>query len=886
MADSDLTTENYSNTLSSSDEDLEVLSATMCYSNIVKIPSLDSRIQPLCNMFIYDSNYSIEEEFIYRCKKGIVSPNQVKERYKVIFFSTDFNTQEVTDIISNLNPRAFSRLFVFVFEVMDNDLRETGKLIQGALLKFSITRPLLLQVTSEAQMTSNFYAKHENSHEFYLMDIEPSENEISLNDFKSVLQLYINAKLEPFLLTHCYRKILNIPLAVRFLKLPARILPLRELTLECLRFGNKKNLMDILDVPFEENGSILCKKSESFITSPFVEYHSEGNNSSLLIAIEYENESVTDYLMTNCAHLFSFEQQLEVTSYALENHKLDLLCDLLEFCDYPFPPGVENYSHERLSKIVKERKKFHKSVNDSNLIDIYEFIFKSKLKIVYNTKNESALRTALRSKNFLIFYELKSIFFHDNDIQKILDNLEDHEKEEIECLAQNQMKLDSNPLRTPEILFKISRIYNVKKHGNHITELNEKIKKWFLDIYETSKFLDVCVQSDNLDVLFDFDSDSVSELFRLRNLKKKLNFFFKLVNFSTSSSGKDRIIIGAKPRIEHEDKNIEGILAYELCRYAMRMVFENNGEPYFESDLELPKLYSKIVENFQEVKLIGSCNNSEALAFQNCLTNNLRTKLIPALAYVCAAYKDEPDKIEELRNTYADVFDFYKDYVVPELESFSQVHKYNMKFLNDLAGRHPSNSNMKLEVESSEDLCNLMQKKENLVIASNIPEILFVNICKYLQQHRRDKFCKYYVCTRAENFDDPAFVTKFLNISKYFFYVTVIIDCTLESPEKFSKVQFTENIKLIFVTQDQTKENSKIPNTNKAEQNYDWNSFTTDSQNLLTLRKMNFKFMAITRSSIKGGAGKRKDKQEASMDVETINFLLKDVPFTIFGSKV
>jgi len=308
---------------------------------------------------------------------------------------------------------------------------------------------------------------------------------------------------------------------------------LRTLTLSEAFFGSlildvaseytKAEFLATLDSPFDSNGRVLSIRAQQYISDVFSDDDDPENDDSVLLrSIKNRNTEVADYLITYWAHLIQqlpFDHQVRISTASFETCQLDVLCDLLDIADYPFPEGfkVDSVVHARLSKITADRVDFKALIETENYNKINKFIAdNSRLKFIYNHNNNSALTEAINLKKFAVFYYLKSLGCRGENCQDVLQKLSQEEKEQAVKQATTQRKANIKNAKTNinnSILMLSTRslIHNSKISKEQDTEYRKKIIKWYEDIrIITPELIDVAASCEHLKIIFDFESDSVS----------------------------------------------------------------------------------------------------------------------------------------------------------------------------------------------------------------------------------------------------------------------------------------------------------------------------------------------------------------------------------------
>jgi len=67
------------------------------------------------------------------------------------------------------------------------------------------------------------------------------------------------------------------------------------------------------------------------------------------------------------------------------------------------------------------------------------------------------------------------------------------------------------------------------------------------------------------------------------------------------------IFVGAKLSDKKREQQIKGVLAHELCHYVMRLVYENQENPYYKHMIKFAEMFDEIVKTIDK----WSTNQSE-----------------------------------------------------------------------------------------------------------------------------------------------------------------------------------------------------------------------------------------------------------------------------------
>jgi len=487
----------------------------------------------------------IDEKFVLKVIKGSKNVNkEVKDSCKVLHFSSEWNFEEVIAVIKGLDRQEYPQTLIFIIEVTDIKIKnfipqklswlrfqcvkqKSFSKLQKKLVKFGGTRPMIIQLTSVDENLTKIYYKKETSSKFTVIDQQQDKSDKS-NAFPSFLRSFWNVQFnnsenEIFDAVQGFK---NRSLVYRFLQtLPLSDKFFGSLALDAASKGSKSEFLAALNSPFGSEGRILSYRAQKFISDVFREDDDPENDDSVLFrAIKGKNKKVIDYLITYWTHLIQqlpFDHQVKISTTAFETKQLDVLCDLLEIADYPFPKdfgnNLKSCTHKKLCKIVKKRAEFKEAIKDEKYEKIEEFINNNvNLKYVYDPFNLSALTKAINTKKFGVFYYLKSLGFQGEDCDKILHQLDEKEKTEAIKQATEQRKKNVNKAlpnvhKSVHKLCMQSLIHNRKINKEQEAVCRQRIMKWFTDIHKIApEMLDVAASCNDLKIVFDFESKSVS----------------------------------------------------------------------------------------------------------------------------------------------------------------------------------------------------------------------------------------------------------------------------------------------------------------------------------------------------------------------------------------
>jgi len=490
---------------------------------------------------------------------------------KVLKFLSNFSFEDILSKICKLDSQQCGHLFIFTIEVEELSKLKINDL-QKCLQKFSETRLIILQIKINKENVTKIYIKRENSN---FQEVgQSSRNDQSFKDFPTFLQLFLTSKVTNFegLMLEKLPTIKDSQHIIRFL----RVLKLskefyKQLVLKCAAGGSKIDLLAAIEAPFEGDGRMLNCEAENWIKHTITvkkgsnshQNNQKSDQAVLLAAVASQNVEVLDYLISYCGPLIQqlpYKHQVQVSTTAYDAKQYDVLCDLVELCDFPFPENFkpDPTENERFNNIITERKEFFEAVDSKelNLPELSKFINKNlNLNIVYNFYNDSTLYHALTSGHYKAYFHLKSLGFEAKEFDDINEILGGNELKEANKIGNKQrganVENSSFDSRNPiDLLATQSKIHNRKTKSEDETKYREIIKKWYKEIFESRwgcHLLRVASMCQKLRIIFDFESNSVS-LNSFICIKFNINYFIicrlKMCRYKVNTH-KDQCILKA-----------------------------------------------------------------------------------------------------------------------------------------------------------------------------------------------------------------------------------------------------------------------------------------------------------------------------------------------------
>lgn len=420
--------------------------------------------------------------------------NQTMRNCRVLNFTSEWSLDDILTYVLNLNPQEYHRLFYFTIEIPISGnakiLEDKMMSLENALVKNFKDRPIILEILSNNKIESKYLYKETNFDSFVEI-VEPNEDSVDLfwnflNGDVDIETLDIKELLKNkdaeiiFRLIHSF----NLPSTQIY----------TNVLKECAKFGKKSQFLVALDPPFVgemENLDMLSTILDGSI-----------EESILSLAVISKNQEITKFLISDYTDWISrlpFDHQLKISTSAYVLNLMDILCDLLEIADFPFPENFKiDCKDNKILQIVYWRSELENAIQNENLEEISRFAEKyPRIKIAYNISNKSARYQAFEFNKIKSASELRRFNF-------VLSRNE--------SIPQQNKFYDFKDIKSVSLLKARALIHNTL--NKNLVWLSKRIGTWYHDIYRTSSaIIDAAAKIDDLKVIFDFESESVSKLF-------------------------------------------------------------------------------------------------------------------------------------------------------------------------------------------------------------------------------------------------------------------------------------------------------------------------------------------------------------------------------------
>ncbi|XP_070499018.1 uncharacterized protein [Chironomus tepperi] len=795
----------------------------------------------------------IDEKCILKVQNEIKNVSkEVKDACKIINFTSDCDFDDILTSIGRLNSKLYQKLFIFVINIqnfaiiLNESAKKFGKLHEK-LLEFANNRPMILQLTSIDENVSKFYTKNENSSLFNPINVQQSEAKVS-----SLLShlLHPNYDKDEDEIVKKLEGIRDRSIIMRFL----HTLTLSDelygaLVMIAAKNGTKSEIIAALDSPFECNGRILSNRVQKYITNMHeIDDEPKNDTSVLHTAIQHHNVDVIDYLMTYCVHLIQqlpFDHQIQISSIANDLKQFDVLSDLLDYVDYPFPNKIIFTLNQRLNDIIVCRMELASAIKEENFIKIDNFMNKNqRLKYIYSNENDTALTVALKFKKFSIFYYLKSLGCQGEYCDDILQKLSQTERQEAIKQAQirrvhNVQKAKISANNAVHLLSIRSLIHNSRISKEQEDEYRNKIMTWFEDIYQVApEMITVAGTCKYLRIIFDFECSSVE------------NMSLSSANaLGSSYSGRKWIFIGSKLSDRQRELQVKGVLAHELCHYVMYLVYENHENPYYKHMLSDMDKYDNVVKSIDiwsssDVQdRNDECNGIISSVFIDYDSKDHHAELIVRAVQMLMEFSDVT--MIKLQVKYIKLFGYWTVFVVPEFQKYCDENRVKVRQVNENFELISTIKHDKYELRIQK-LVKKFDYNENSIIVTNIPRLVLTELYQQAYNKDGDQIDIKIIFFDALMLKNQEKARKFKKVMDKSPKIHLIVDV--------SKDELNLNLDKMTMT---TIITSNVNHIQKLDSNnpmlhltYDWNDLTEKTQKLLLKTKINFQNLNIKLSDL------------------------------------
>lgn len=451
----------------------------------------------------------------------------------------------------------------------------------------------------------------------------------------------------------------------------------------------KKFIWDFLIISLKNDWSgILPKVDESLRKLKIQSLGSTAGHNLLMLAVDGNHKMIVETLIQlKVFNISEKNDDLAAIDLAWKISSYDLVLLLLK-SNSIFPLNFDILkipkSHQ-LFKFAKICGRLHFLIASHNLpiksnIEEISLILdhNKSVRYFYSSSNVSASFIALKLRKFDIFELLsaKNLIIAQSDpaeeILKILLEFNEMKSKIIGGIYNIEAKKISESYLTKIILnsFVGTRDEENQKRLIHIVNAI----KFLNELKEMQPLLELVSKVEKFEFFFDFNRDTSDPT---------LDFYFNEKLFKTGL-----IYVAAKSFLI-PDRKFEafGVLAHEICHYAMYLAFENNAKPYVEED---SSVFQEVFE--QCLKNSAIENNVKKVFDYDVLQQH--AELIVRVPQILVNYFHNKNYVSVFKQGFSKLFDFFENIVLPKitlklrndlpqlknLEQFSEEDELNNKF--------------------------------------------------------------------------------------------------------------------------------------------------------------------------------------------------------------
>lgn len=317
-----------------------------------------------------------------------------------------------------------------------------------------------------------------------------------------------------------------------------------------------------------------------------------------------------------------------------------------------------------LKEFCERNEELHSAIIAENIDKINEILEANEHRhSFYNSKNESAAKTALSNK-LLMIYEIllkNKVFLGRNEIlYELWSSFNEDER-----IILKEIHFEYSVHMPEKHLHDLTNSSSLS-HDDPDTESKFNHIKNAFSILNENPFLRLILMisaaTKSLNIIFDFKSTSVIVIDPTANFGTQGLYYLK-----------GRIYIAASflldQRVRYETL---GTMAHELCHYTMNLVYKNMAKPYKKNDRERRR-------EFAEISKI--CEKNKGLEkiielVYNYPRNVQHAELVVRVPHLMAMYYNQPEKMMEVRQNFNRLFDYFEKKVVPDMkEALPKVEK-------------------------------------------------------------------------------------------------------------------------------------------------------------------------------------------------------------------
>jgi len=462
-------------------------------------------------------------------------------------------------------------------------------------------------------------------------------------------------------------------------------------------------------------------------------------------AIENENIDIVQELLSfpidiNVQHRMTGKRAIDI---AWEKRNNEILLVLLN-ANSVFP---DNFYSDEASQDVQDfiqcSTEIHQAIIRNNRQKVIEILEKHKnLRQFYNLQNTSAATIALKFQRIKIYRLLtkSNVYIGPNeDINNIIDKNSEEPLRKIRKVNEHIKFIhDESSKNIPNkhlmILISNSCVGHDDPNSSHHSKLIQEAFEFLNKNHLIRPILEVVAATKKFKISFDFNRTSILFMDPTSSVYENGTCYY--INGQIYIAAKDLLCASKK-------FDVFGVIAHELCHYALHLVFRNSCKPFAVDDSETAVGFNKLISKFWILRFKEEVI-CDVFKYKE---EHREAELIVRVPQILAKYSNNPKQLDILHEVYKELFIFYENEILPKLlESLEILEKIaSRKVLwNDLT--HPIKSKIHhsivefqgfqvklmdigsseiLEFLSSEQVCAILSEEMIKISSTSVPESKF-----------------------------------------------------------------------------------------------------------------------------------------------------------------
>lgn len=408
-----------------------------------------------------------------------------------------------------------------------------------------------------------------------------------------------------------------------------------------------------------------------------------------MIAVELNNLEAVKYLLSKDLDVNTLVNGTNAVNLAYEKNFEEIILQLLSFNSmFPLNFNPSKVTNLRLKKFAEVTEQLHRFIVDADHDKIEELLEShSEIRFFYNYDNESAITTALSNKKLAVyeFLSIKNLQFGPfENTDEILDEMTANEKRNLRKIHLRNTK----ELSEKHVISLMSNSF--VGHDN----LDEQKKfKYVMRAYQTinririvSLIMQIIAASKNFKIIFDFKRENVRHMDP--TTRPDVNGLFYL-------SG--RIYIAAKQLLDPTSEHIVfGVLAHEMCHYAMYLVYRNEANPFGKKDKKEAREFAAILD---ECRVNQECEEIIQMVYEYYDDDIQSQELIVRVPQILAAFAENKERIDQAKENFPSLFNYCEIQTIPDMERrLPEIKNEVEKEIRDMTKRRVKRQNKILKI--------------------------------------------------------------------------------------------------------------------------------------------------------------------------------------------